>query len=762
MSNICRVILSLFFSVVMVQPCYLQEKIVEGGKTYLLHKIQKGEGFYRLSVIYGVSQKDIVDANPEMALQGLKEGSLVKIPQKAQSAAKVPAPVVQEGFINHTVEKGETLYSISRRYNVAMDLIIQANQLTNNDLAVGSVLRIPKDSSPNKDIKPVEPKSDDKYIIHTIVPSETLYRISLQYQVPVAQIEAANPFLDINAIKPGTQVRIPKIAQETEQSEDPVFLFHKVQPGESLFAIGTKYSRSVTELKLANEKVVDGNLSVGQTIKVPKQPVNLQLFRNSLFLTHEVKRKETIFGISKTYNADIDVLKLVNPDVDFASIKKGQNLRIPTKNWYAEIFKSASQTAEKTDIKPAGTLPNTVSPCSTTRYTEDGDQINVAVMLPFDYAGYNLVKNTPDSLKTDFHRSLISRSKPFIEFYEGVLLALDSLRQIRTSVNLYVYDSQSDTANFDKMLGRPEFARMNLIIGPAYSANMKTVAHFAKENKIPVVFPFSAVDGVVLRNNQYVYQASPVDTLYQSDVVSRQLSEIAGKKVFVLTTGGSHQFETSIVKKIKQELALLPADRQGNVVFHRYVQRELSSLEAQLDPSNENIIIIPSIEEAKVSRMLTNLGLLSDRSKIKISVWGFSDWLKFQTFETEDLHKLNVTLYSAYGADFASDAVKRFSGNYRQWFQTEPVAFNPYFQKVGSSSGYSRYGMWGYDVTMYFVGAVRLYGQHFQKCLDNYSAGSLQSNFSFRHLTNWGGAYNQGLIRINFTRDFQTIVTPVK
>ena len=79
-----------------------QEKIVEGGKTFYLHQVKKGEGFYRLSVIYQVAQKEIIDANPDLAFQGLKEGSIVKIP--VPNAAPVQGVAAQSEATTYTVK----------------------------------------------------------------------------------------------------------------------------------------------------------------------------------------------------------------------------------------------------------------------------------------------------------------------------------------------------------------------------------------------------------------------------------------------------------------------------------------------------------------------------------------------------------------------------------------------------------------------------------------------------------------------------------
>ena len=734
-----------------------QEKIVEGGKTFYLHKVHKGEGFYRLSVIYDVAQKEIIDANPDLALQGLKEGSLVKIPVKAPVTVQKNNP--QEGFIFHTVKKGETLYAIAREYGVAVNKIIELNPGVDQQLAEGSVVKLPA-NSPKTEPSSNGNHSNDRFVVHTVAAGETLFRIAQQYQISLSDLLSANPVLNESALSVGEKIRIPrKVDGDLADGGDSLFLIHRVAAGETLFGISQKYGRSQVEIKLVNEDLAKGELSEGQKLRIPRQPLDLMLDKKALFLTHSVSRKETLYGVGRNYNVDIEVIRLVNPNLDFASLKKGVEILIPRASWYKEIAKGkVGDQLVQSGVQPDPS-PAPAAPCVGIDKASSSPLINVAMLMPFDYAGYQLIKHTPDSLRSEVHRSIASRSKNFVEFYEGALIALDSLKRAGVSVNLFVYDTRRDSVNFSKLLQREELEKVNLIIGPANIDHMKTVAAFAKEKQIPVVFPFATMDGTI-RSNPYVYQASPIDSLYRRAAVDAQLKFAANKRVIVLTTGGTHPFELAVINQIKQQTQ--NNGSHTDVVFHRYVQREVSLIKQLVAADKETVIIIPNIEEVKVSRMLTNLGLLAERSKMAVTVLGYSDWLKFQTIEPEDLHKLNATIFSSYGADYSSETCRSFSRAYRRWFHSEPVSFNPYFQQLGSTLGYSRFGMWGYDVTFYFVGAINTYGSQFQKCLADYQPKLVQSNFRFTHLTNWGGASNTGLITIHFTRDFQTQVSPVK
>lgn len=562
-----------------------QEKILEGGRTFYLHKVQKGEGFYRLSVMYHVAQKEIIDANPDLAFKGLKEGDLVKVP--AKSSSEVQATQSQNGFIRHTVKKGQTLYAISREYGVPVDKIIALNPGVEHALAEGSVIKLPA-----KIMQKDAPINDNNghqegYVIHTVAPGETLFRIAQQYQISLGDLQAANPVVNGSPLAVGERVRIPrKVEGALNGQMDSLFLLHKVAAGETLFGISQKYGRSQAEIKLVNEDLASNGIHEGQVLRIPREPLDLLLEKRALFITHSLKRKETLYGLGRQYDADIDVIKMVNPDVDFASLKKGMEIRVPRPAWYQKVVSIKVAEVVAPAVEKPVSLPVAETPCSGYDYSISRPAINVAMMLPFDYAGHQMVKQTPDSLIADVHRSIVARSTVFLEFYEGALLAIDSLKRQGASVNLYVYDTYRDSSNFSKVLQRPELASMNLIIGPTQIDHMKSVATFAKEKQIPVVFPFSVMDGSI-RSNPYVYQASPIDSLYRRAAVEAQLNVATNKRVVVLTTGGNHPFELAVINQIKQHIQQNGTGQQ-NIAFHQYIQREVASLDQLMDPDHNS------------------------------------------------------------------------------------------------------------------------------------------------------------------------------
>ena len=84
---------------------------------YFLHTIEKGQSLYSISSMYGVSQADIIRLNPGCD-EKIYAGQTIKIPQKATA---------QQSEIFHTIQPGETLYKLTTVYNISAKAICEAN-----------------------------------------------------------------------------------------------------------------------------------------------------------------------------------------------------------------------------------------------------------------------------------------------------------------------------------------------------------------------------------------------------------------------------------------------------------------------------------------------------------------------------------------------------------------------------------------------------------------------------------------------------------
>ena len=780
----------LFFSQSDIDAQATSSKIIINGKTYYLYKVQSGEGVYRISKNFGVSQKEILEVNPEVA-KGLKAGQLIKIPVISGRNSTEQELKGSGKYIYHTVEKGQTVFYISQKYHVPKDVIYENNPGSRQRLIEGTIIKIPVDK--------IEKKGTDakkgNFVMHKVRSKETLYGLSKRYNVTQKEIIDANPALKGGVLPVGTELRIPAASapekmhkqedtrvdmskdQKPQKLEDDEYKYYKIQPGETLYSISKKLNANVQDVKKANKGVNEDQLPAGYMLRIPKSSIKkvkkAPAQQGPLFKYHKVRRKETLYSLARKYNVDVDILRKVNSDLDLSRLKKGTMLKIPTSAWFEEIYQREQKVVVKETPKVVRTVKDSLAyaDCISYDYSASQPTLKIGLFLRFnvyDSKKVNIITEEDDNgevIEKEREEKIISnKSKVFVEFYEGMLMALDTLKKENTNIELFVYDTHSDsTDKIKEILNRPEVADLDMIIGPAFAINLQPVSDFAKQHDIKLVYPFSTINPELTANPE-IFQVSPVDTLLFETMENEILRNVKGKRVIVIRTKDNSAYENKLSKEIKEKIFWnsLQSGVQPDYVEFRFVQGELNGLEELFVKGADNVVIIPSKNEAYVSSIVTTIAGITKNRHFDVTLWGLPDWLRFQSLKPEDVHQLNGHIFSYYRMDYDDPETMAFIDKYRTWFHTEPMTISPYFQKASVRSAFSRYSAWGYDVSYYFINALKTYGKNFEYCLDDYNPHLIQSNFKFKHISNWGGMYNTGLFILNFTSDYQLQITEVK
>ncbi|GMQ23469.1 hypothetical protein Aoki45_01510 [Algoriphagus sp. oki45] len=232
-----------------------------GDKTFILHQVTGGETLFSISRKYQASVGEIQNAN-ESLKQGLKAGQTIRIPYI--TAAKLP-----EGNSLHKVAPGETLFSISKKYGVTVDSLKQWNKLLGNDLSVGQALIVKETSS-----SPVVTANPSIAITNTTtsVPTSTTQESPKSEPAPKKE----EPKKEMPASKPEPYKASPTaVSVANTPTTAPIvpgeWISHTVKSGETLFSLANQYNSSVEDLIRWNG-LTSNNLRAGQNIKVGRAP----------------------------------------------------------------------------------------------------------------------------------------------------------------------------------------------------------------------------------------------------------------------------------------------------------------------------------------------------------------------------------------------------------------------------------------------------------------------------------------------------------
>lgn len=571
------------------------------------------------------------------------------------------------------------------------------------------------------------------FYLHTINPGETLYSISKAYHVSQNEIISHNPEAS-TTIRVGQTLKIPvnQLTESSSLTNSQDYIFHIAEPGQTIDAIAEKYNLSKDELIKDNPELEVSPLQNGQVVKIPKNRKSNNIAATSNFSEHKVKRKETLYSISRSYGVTVDEIIALNPELNTSDIKTGQTIKIPAKKAPApEVV-----AVDTPEVKNEPVVVKAWEPCTT---AEEKKEHKVAFLLPL-YLEENRTVIDLDSISSNKgleDRLIYNRSKNFIEFYEGALLAIDSLKRAGNSYKVYVYDTGRELKKLTGILNRKELSEMDIFIGPFDSTLVDKAVEFAKGHNIKVVSPLSQNINK-LRGNPNLFQVNPAE-FHKIDAAIQYLSTQKDKNI-ILVKSNRHT-DDEIFKLFEAKLNLLVS---GGFHFKTHTGSN-GSLSSKLVTDKENIIIMPSNEEAAVSDLLRNVNYVN--SSYRITVFGLPRWTTFSNTDINYLHNLQFEYYTSFFADYSKPVTKLFILKMRNNFHTEPEA------QSFTSQGYN-FAFLGYDISFYFLSALAKYGKDFENCLPNHHVDLIQSNLYFSPVQNGDGTMNSAVSIIKYNKDY--------
>lgn len=215
--------------------------------------IRAGDTYFSLAIRFNTTVPAIIAANPGVDPNLLMIGQVICIPTRPQIP---PCP----GGNLYVIRPGDTLFAISRFFNVSLNALIAANPgIDPNRLFVGQIICIPV-------TPPVTcPTGTTPY---TIQAGDTFFAIAARFNTTVAALIAANPGVNPDALLIGQIICVPVVTPPPAVCPTG-FTTYVIQPGDTFFALAARFNTTVAILIQANPGVNPNALMIGQRICVP-------------------------------------------------------------------------------------------------------------------------------------------------------------------------------------------------------------------------------------------------------------------------------------------------------------------------------------------------------------------------------------------------------------------------------------------------------------------------------------------------------------
>jgi LysM repeat protein len=569
-----------------------------------------------------------------------------------------------------------------------------------------------------------------KFYLHTVEKGHTLYSISKAYSVDTETLERLNPGV-IEGVKLGQSLKIPVVESNLDEPRDEVnFIYHTIKRKETVYSLTKQYGITEEEFYKYNPDIKKNGLKTGNEVLIPRKQASTEFkydfsgqVRDTLkYYYHEIKEGETLFSLSREYDISRYDLKMTNPEVDWNKLKLGQEIAIPIENLNLITWPEATKDSINLELTDSII-------CSS-------DSLKVLMLLPFNIFANN--KQLYNQNLQNKELSLYPLSEVLLDFYAGTLIALDSLKNAGAVLSLRVEDVGNDNVIISRLIEEDIIKDFNVIIGPIFSDQINLVKKEIGETTL-IVNPFTECNIIDLEQGRLC--VSPIEQEYYSFVAEYCANSDSNQYIII-----SDRIDDR-VEKIYSELNLaFDENDEVTPIIKKlaFVEGEVKTLQNLMSESLNNVVIIPAHSEPYIARILSKLSQVED---VKIQLIGYENWLHYGSIEPRYFSKLNFTYASTFNIDYSNSEIKDFVLKYRETFLTEPT----------------KYGFLAYDIIislakLYDLNISIINGQNPEYIIIN----GLAANYEFYPYVPGGAIVNTGLYLYTLSENFRlNLVYPI-
>lgn len=415
---------------------------------------------------------------------------------------------------------------------------------------------------------------------------------------------------------------------------------------------------------------------------------------------HKVKKKETIFGISRMYDITIDELIETNPEMKTPGyeLKKGDVLKIP----FSKKVGAPSQ---------AGQSDGYNQPESSAKDDVKDRAIRLGVMLPL--------------------HDINGDGRRMVEYYRGILMACDSLKKLGISVDVHAWNTP-DNGDIRKVLLDDDATKCDLIIGPLYSKQMDALSEFVKTYDIRLVIPFS-INAPQLTTNRNIFQIWQSPISINEQTITHFMERFKDcHPVFIDCNDSTSQkgmFTSGLRRQLEQQGIdyALTNLKSGEESFSKAFSRE-----------KRNVVILNTGRSQELGVAFSKLnGLKANHQDLEITMFGYTDWLQYTRAHLENFYKYDTYIPSPFYYNPVSPATQRLQQKYRWNFHADMQAILP------------RFAIAGFDHAYFFLRGLHKYGKSFNGAAGMFGYPPVQTPLQFERYGN-GGLRNRMLLFVHY------------
>ena len=561
-----------------------------------------------------------------------------------------------------------------------------------------------------------------KYYIHKVEKGQSLYAISKTYNIDVNSILALNDGA-IDGLNVGQELKIPFeiLIKPSTNIDTNKYVYHLIQKGETVYAITKKYNIDDKTITVFNPTINKG-IKEGEYLIVgeKKKKVTQNLIRNPIkdTLLYTVGSGETVYGLTVKFNILQSQILACNPMAK-DGIKQGQVLKIPQKK--SGNITSASQI---TNSLPNVESLSTINSDTITFNKPKKTAYNIGLFLPFKLEDIDVI-NIEELYRSK--SSFPATQALAIDFFTGFKKAVDSLSEKDFDITLSLFDvGEKDSLKVEALCKTGNFKKLDAVFGPLYSNEFKLVANKAKLLNIPVVSPLTQQNKILYKN----YLASKITpSLYTlieglADYCSDSLAS-SSNMMIVNTTRKDLPYLDAFKNKFNENLIKKRKPLKDSI---REVKGIAGVKSASID-GKKNVVVVFTNNQVYLQDFITQLASFSDKKEIVLI--GFNSLTSIDNLDQEYLNKLHFHFATASHVDYEKPEIQLLLKHYREIYSVDPPSDYYYFQ--------------AFDIAHYYLTNLKAQGPSFFLNLDKRFGKGVSIDFKFYRPDVYTGFENRAM-----------------
>ena len=483
---------------------------------------------------------------------------------------------------------------------------------------------------------------------------------------------------------------------------------HLVVSGDTIYSLSKAYSVSESSIMECNDGLTPSTLQLDSYVLIPKGEVASIEAQPKVdkkrYIYHSVKQGETIYAIARKYKVSVTVLESDNPDVDIEHIYPDMEIKVRrSERGFATVDEIEREREKRASVEDAKIIEERKTEEVATEtlienvVTETPAEEMVTEEIAVDVVAEE--STAADTLRREFRRLApyqilrTSLMMPFhkdgkvntsiVDFYRGVLLAMEDLKTEGYDIELSVFDTECSEERIQAIMAdEPLLYEAQLIIGPVYENELSVVLPYATTNNIPVVSPLADIASL---QSPVLFQMQ-AENYNKYDKFAR-LFDGSREVVVIHTASIDRDYEAKM-----REFSAGHVVYELNYAFDResllYLRNADGTNGEQIDITEfmrsrtEKLFVVLASKETDVDRVLTTLsstrasilgrgGLMGD-----YVVVGNRRWKQMTSIDKQTFFNNNTIFLVPYHANRANESIALFDARYVQAYEVLPTMYS--------------------------------------------------------------------------------------